>query len=162
MQNELFKLHPSSMFWEETVSLEFWTIPRHSVGIYELDDQKAISSSQVLIYSILRYELCFFWKEMCVHIQSGSSVHSVRDSVWHKEVRAVKHEHTYFLVWTQTYENKACRQASHVLCFPSFSLVHPATNRNDFAFGEKWKPWFLCQCTSARNDFTCVQLNQSI
>lgn len=69
MQNKLSKPHPMNMFWGETVSLEFWTIPTHSVGMSELDDQRVILNSPILIRSIDPYEPCFFWKEMCVCIQ---------------------------------------------------------------------------------------------
>jgi len=162
MQNKLFKPHPIGMLWGETISLQFWTIPTHSVGMCELNDQKAISSSQVLISSVLPYELFLLKGNLCLFVyRNASGVHSERDSASHEGVRTVKHENACFLVWTQPiHQTKVPRQACCVLCFPSFSLVRPATITNDFAFGEKWKTSFLCQCTSARNYFTYVQLNQ--
>lgn len=65
MQNKFFKPHPISMFWGDTISVEFWTIPRHSAEISELDDQTSISCSEALICSILPYEPLFL-KEICV------------------------------------------------------------------------------------------------
>lgn len=149
MQNKFFKFHPMSMFWGDIISVEFWTIPRHSAEMSELDDQPSVSSFEVLMCFILPYESLFL-KEIYVCAQEGIGTALCERFCLEGGVRTVKHEHTFFLV---------CTQPIPPVLLP-FSLVHPATNRNDLAFDEKWKTCFLCQCTSARNYFICVQLNQ--
>lgn len=151
MQPKNFKPHPISMFWADTISLEFWTIPRYTAEMSELDDEASISYSEILIYSILPYEF-FFLKEIRVCVQEGICSAQCGRFCLAWRLRTVKHKHTFFLLWTLP--------IPPVPLLPPFSLVHPATNRNDLAFGEKWKTCFLCQCTSARSYFICFQLNQ--
>lgn len=96
MQNKFFKPHPISMFWGDTISVEFWTILRHSAEISELDDQTSISCSEAFICSILPYELIFL-KEICVCTGGDlqCTVWEILPGMRGKDCE----KHTCFLVW---------------------------------------------------------------